>query len=1067
MRLAKVLFIVSFLSVPLFGGITGKIAGEVKDSKTGENLIGVSILIEGTTLGASTNVDGYYVIVNVPSGTYRVKASYVGYRAVMMEDVRVFIDQTTTLNFSLQQSVVEAKEVVIVAQRPVVQRDIAASRANITAEEVAALPISQVSGVIGLQAGVQGLSVRGGGSDQTAFVIDGLTMRNARDNTPYTAISLLAVQDIQVQTGGFSAEYGNVRSGNINVITKEGSPVHYNVGAIVRYSPPSRKYFGIAPNDFDSYWVRPFLDDAVAWTGTTNGAWDPYTQRQYESFAGWNAIAQKTLSDPNPANHLSPEAAQEIFKWQHRKNFNITKPDYTADFSLGGPVPVVSEMLGNLRFYAFYRSTQTEYSLPLSRDGVNDYSADVKLTSDVGEGMKLMLEGLVGTNQAVDANQTGVYGSYATPEGIANAMDRVSYIDARLFSTDYWAPNNLKRSSIGAKFTHVLTPKTFYEVSAQRFEEDYSTNPSNNGINPLTGQVIWSRDTSRIYGFGNGYYVDQAPFGFFPNPLGYSLNGIDGSMRMAVGFSDARDTSSLIRYDIKGDFTSQLDKYNEVKSGLEFEYIDNRVNYGSLDIVLPVGRTTSKWTTHPIRFEAYVKDKLEFEGMIVDVGVRYSMSYAGGDWYVYNPFTKLFYGKQSLGIDTSSQIEKQPTAKVSSWSPRLGIAFPITENAKLFFNYGHFRSLPTPENLYMIRRESSSQSITRIANPNLPLPKTVSYELGYEHNLFDLFLLRLTGYYKDVSDESYLVNYVGYGSTPNYTVSTPNFYEDMRGFELSLTKNRGDWVQGFLNYTYMVTTSGHFGWGFQYQNFVDQTNYQLTNPVITRPLPKPYARANVNLFTPVEFGPSMGDFYPLGNWRLNFLGSWSSGFYFTWTGGGAFPGVANNAHWADQWGADIRLSKGIKFAGVNIELFMDVNNIFNLKQMATYQDAPVGFVDGSDYLNYMKSLHLPSSFDQFGYGNIDGNDQPGDYRKSSYFQPMEYTENLSSVGSPSTVAFYYEKASNAYYQWVNNSWQPADKAKVDKALSDKAYIDMPNQPWLTFLNPRDIFFGIRLSLDVF
>jgi hypothetical protein len=1053
MRIATLLILsctLLLITSILFAGTTGKIVGTVKDSKTGEKLIGVSMLLEGTSMGASTNVDGYYVILNVPPGTYRLRASYVGYTPVTTSDVRVNIDQTTTIDVSMNETTVEAKEVVIVAQRPVVQKDISASRANINEAEVVALPISQVSGIVGLQAGVQGLTIRGGGSDQTAFVVDGLTLRDERNNQPYTAISLLAVQDIQVQTGGFNAEYGNIRSGNINVVTKEGSAMRYNVGAIVRYSPPSRKYFGMAPNDPNSYWIRPYLDDAVAWTGTSNGAWDQWTQSQYVSFGGWNAVAQKTLSDPNPANHLTPEAAQEIWKWQHRKNFNVTKPDMDVDLGFSGPFPApsINEMFGNLRFYASYRSSSTQYMIPLSRDGVTDYSFSLKLTSDLGPGMKLMLEGLSGRNTATDINNSGVYGSFGSALSIADALTQVSYIDTRTFSSDYWGPNQVDRTLVGAKFTHVLSQQTFYEVSLQRFSSKYSTNPGR------------SRDTSRVYGFGNGYYLDEAPFGFTPNPLGYSLNGIDG-MRMAVGMSNARDTSKLATYTIRGDLASQLDRYNEVKTGFEFAYTDNDVNYGSVDVALPVGRSSSHWTSTPMRFEAYIQDKLEFEGMIANIGVRYQMSYAGGQWIQYDPFTKTFNGVQSLGVDTL--LPEAPTAKVSSWSPRLGIAFPITEDAKLFFNYGHFRSLPSPEDLYLIRHESFTKNITRIANPNLPRPRTVQYELGYEHSLFDMFLLRLSGYYKDVSDQSRLVNYIGYNNVPNYSVTTNTSYEDIRGFELTLSKTRGDWIQGFVNYTYMVRTTGGFGWSTYYQDQIQQAQFQITNPIISKPVPQPYGRANIDLFSPLNYGPEMGGLYPLADWRVSLLGSWASGSYFTWVGGGSYPGVSNNIQWTDTYNFDVRISKGFKFAGLNLQLFVDINNVFNIKHMENE-----GYVTGTDYNNYMKSLHLPSEFDRFAYGNIDGSDRPGNFRPDGVdYQPMIYTEQLTSVASPNARPFYYENSTKAYYQWVSGAWQPADMNKVNSALDNKAYIVNPPQSWTAFLNPRNFFFGLRMSLDVF
>ncbi len=461
------------------------------------------------------------------------------------------------------------------------------------------------------------LQFRGGAASSALFLTDGFSTKDERNNQVFTAISLLSVQDFQIQTGGFSAEYGNIRSGLINVVTREGSPKKYNIGMQARVSPPTKKYFGMSPNDPNWSWVRPFLDNAVAWTGTTNGKWDPWTQAEYVSFGGWNAVSKALLTDNDPTNDLTPQAAQELWRWQHRKNFDVTKPDYDGDFVFGGPVPGGDD-LGNLRFYASFRGSRTEYAIPLSRDYYGDYAGTMKITSDLSKTMKLMVEGTVSRSEGVDNQQTGAYGAFSTPATEANSLNQVSYINCRLFTTDYWAPNSVNRQILGVKLSQVLSPTTFYEVLAQRFSSQYSTNP---------GSI---RDTARLYKFGNSYYVDKAPFGFFPNPGIYSLTGIDG-MRMAVGMSNARDSSKLASYLVKFDLVSQVDRYDELKGGFEFAYTDNAVNYGSVDIVLPTGRSTSKWNTYPTRLEAYVKDKLEFEGMIVDAGLRFAMSHAGGE----------------------------------------------------------------------------------------------------------------------------------------------------------------------------------------------------------------------------------------------------------------------------------------------------------------------------------------------------------------------------------------------------------------------------------------------------
>ena len=407
-------------SIPIFAQV-GKITGVVKDASTGEALIGANVLIEGTTIGAATNLDGYFVILNISPGTYNLKASMVGYAPSVYQDIRVSIDQTTEVNFNLTSNTFQTEEVVVIATTPIVQKDVSSSRVNLNVAEIENLPVSSIDGVIGLQAGVRsGLEIRGGSANQTAFLVNGVTMRDERDNSPFTGISYSAIDEVQIQTGGFNAEYGNVRSGLINVVTKEGSRDKYSFSLISRYKATSQKHFGSSPNDPNSYWIRPFVDGQVAWFGTQyvdpatgQSVWDNFTQNQYPQFDGWVAVAEQTLLDDDPTNDLTPEQAQQQFLWEHRRITAIEKPDYEVDASFAGPVPF-AQSLGNLRFSASYRQTENMYVVPLSTDGVNDWVGQVKLTSDVGEGMKLMVQGLWSEVQGTNDNNAGVAGIFRT-----------------------------------------------------------------------------------------------------------------------------------------------------------------------------------------------------------------------------------------------------------------------------------------------------------------------------------------------------------------------------------------------------------------------------------------------------------------------------------------------------------------------------------------------------------------------------------------------------------------------------------------------------------------------------
>lgn len=1069
--LATVFLLAAFLITGLaFAGTTGKISGVVTDARTGEKLVAANVVVEGTKLGASTSVDGFYAILNVPPGTYRVTANLMGYKGATTTNVRVIVDQTTTVDFRVTEEAVQAEEVIIVAERPVVQRDLSASRATVTGAEVQNLPVATVASAVGLQAGVQTTGdgkfvIRGGSSDQTAVLLNGLSLRDARDNTPYSGIAMTAVEDVQVQTGGFSAEYGNVRSGVVNIVTKEGSTQRYNFTGLGRYSPVAQKHFGAGPNDPNSFWLRPYLDDEVAWTGTTRGSWDIYQRRQYQEFAdGWNEVARKTLQNNNPADpstyldDLTPEAAQQLFLFQHRKVAAVTNPDYDYDMSLNGPVPVVSEDLGNLRFNISYRNLRNMYMIPLSEDAYKDQSGQLKLTSDVGEGMKLNFEGLISQSSGTNNSNTGAPGLFTTPGSIATAMEKTlgSYGDARIFAYDYWAPSLIDRYMLGARLSQVISDRSFYSTSLHWYKTLYRTNPRR------------MRDTRKLYKFGDNYFVDEAPY-WFPDPTAVTA-GIGSRMNMNLGWSGSRDRSQLWYIDFRFDYTAQLDRYNQLQAGLEFIYTNNRVDYQQLDLRLPDNNTVSQWETNPTQGALYVKDKLEFEGMIADIGLRVDYSNPGGEWFPEDPFNPIFGTRGA--VDSVASYQTDPVETQLYFSPRLGVSFPIAEQSKVYFNYGHFRTLPSPDDLYLVRYATADGTITRLANPNAVLPRTIQYELGYEQGLWDQFLLRVAGYYKDVTNETRTVQYVGdqnLGNNSNYVWSLPNNYQDVRGAEITLAKNRGDWIQGFVNYTYEVVSRGFFGKNIYYENRSQQTAEDLLNEYQVKPTPQPYARANIDFFTPSWLGDEGVENLLLSEWRVNLVAGWVSGSWFSWAGGASDPNIQYNVQWTDSWSTNLRLSKNFRFGPLNLQFFMDVNNLFNLQQMGFDR----GFTSIDDYNDYMKSLHLPEEIagtptrQPFGYANFSGDDKAGMYREPGVeFRPFVAVADVNNVTSPVGRAVYFDIPTGRYMKNTGGGWEQLSQSELDGLIDNKAYIDNPNQLYFGLLNPRDIYYGLRVSFDL-
>jgi len=1022
---------------------SGKINGFVRDAD-GEPLPGVNVVIESSLKGTAAEGDGFYQILNVGPGTYTLKATYIGFSPILIENVIVNIDQTTKIDITMREQTVEGEEIVVIAQRPVVQKDVASSQSNISKESLDALPITSVSEAIGLQAGVQGLSVRGSNSDEVSFNLNGITLRSERNNSPFTGVSITSIENVQVQTGGFTAEYGNLRSGLINVTTKEGKRDRYTLDGIMRVTPPQQKNVGQSINDPNSYWLRPYLDNDVAWTGTNNGAWDEYTKSEYPAFEGWNAISQTLLNDNDPSNDLSPSAAQQLFLYQHRKDMEINDPDYEMDFTFGGPVPFISEQVGDLRFSTSFRETQDMYLVPLSRDRYKQTTFQGKLTSNIASGMKLSIDGLYSRQSGTGASQAGNPGFFISPSGIAGSMDQVSFIESRLYSSDFWAPTEQITKGLGIEFNHSLSKDTYYEVRVNNVSTSNSTNPGA------------FRDTSDVFTIG-GVGFGEGPFGFFDE----SSNGIGSGMRMGVGMSTSRDSSKVSVLNASFKITSQLDRVNQVKAGIEFIRSNSRVNYGSFDKVLPSGRTRSVWNTNPIRIGAFIQDKLEFNGMIANLGLRVTYSDPNIDWYEYEDFTNLFDDGNADALDTAMVSDVDPQIV---FQPRLGVSFPITEQSKFFFNYGHQVQLPDPENLYLVRIEPISNTVTRLASPNNKLPKTVDYELGYEQSLFNQYLIRISGYYKDAKNQPIQVDYISRDNN-EYSVSRPFSYADTRGLELTFRKQSGRIFWGEINYTYSIRSAGLFGTLENYENPFSQRNYDrntLDNE-IAKPVPRPYARLQLYLQSPPDFGPEFLGGKPLANWQIVPLITWSAGSYFTYTGGGSIPGIENNVQNRDFWGTSLRVTKPILLDnGGNIKIFADVSNVINRRNFNVFN---AGLINGQDYLAYMESLHLSKDvLDEIGLINqrVAGSDKPGDYRPDDVeYVPIEVFSTLPTSGNER--ALYYVPTEGKYYQWDGSTFIDADGNKVSQVLDDKAYINMPDQRFFNFLDPRTIRFGIRFS----
>jgi hypothetical protein len=1078
--------------------VTGKIAGVIVDSKTGEPLPGVNVLIEGTDRGAAGDTDGYYYIIRLEPGTYNVQARMMGYKVVTKTGVRVLSGHTTPLNFELEPTVVIGEGVIVEAEREVVKMDLAGSSFSANKSEIEAVPlISDVTQYLNLQAGIDGWSVRGGDVSQTKLMADGLLLVDQRTNEPIMMPNLSEIKELSLIKGGFNAEYSNVRSGVINVVTREGSPKNYEGSFEFRFTPGYQKHSGQSIFDPDNFYNYPFLsgEDSICWLGTQT--WvrqddtvpdyheDSLKFHSYPRFNGWISVTRR---DTN----VTSEDARNMFIWLRRINtegdsslpswdelmpdsayapiYEITgndttivgyerfawepgegeewpciygdKPDWTLDAGFGGPIPILGAYLGNMSFYASYRDHNDAFAIPDSRDYYRERMTSLKLTSRFGS-IKLNLRGAYSIINSLspwargdeEAHEGFFYGyngqvylrsgmdiinPAAEWDGIYHGSDKLSI--GNLYRANALSPFDVTSRMVGFTMQHALSENTFYDVrltyvrtnNESRFYYDMPRRMMGDTVVRWFGNMV----------IGGEYAVDNIPYGFADineeEPRIIDEGGANYGYTSQLG---TWNTSWSQTYNASFDMTSQIDKYNQIKLGLSVQY-DNLHEYWIANdgwVWPDEGEETTysgqqylytSYDKTPILAGAYIQDKIEFEGMFANVGVRFDYSEPNTDWPRRNEedLYSLFYSsymKDSLW----AQAPMENASASFKLSPRLGLSFPVLERSKLFFNYGHFYSLPPNEDRYKITWGDYRSPVVFLGNPSLDMERTISYEVGLESSVANTYLARVSGYYTDRDNEYADVTYTSYYEDVSYITVENSGYGDVRGFEFEFRKDHGRFFTGWMNYDYRVETTGQTGREAYYESIQRSQNEGKVMPEEDDPLPRPVFRTQVTLKSPQDWGIF------LGGYSFSCMYSWRAGYYDTYNpfGDEMENELRNNIQFPAERFVDISMSKNLVIGGAPISLFMDIHNVFDWQTLSSQGFDPSDPTDRADYLN---SLRLEMY-----------NEEP-------------WTENPITIG-------------------------PAEGEKPDQIgdlrSDEKPYINNPNREFLWYTDMRYIQFGIRFS----
>ncbi|MGE5499401.1 MAG: carboxypeptidase-like regulatory domain-containing protein, partial [Syntrophothermus sp.] len=225
-KLFYYLFLMLLLPALVFAGTKGKIKGKVTDLQSGEPLIGANVVVEGTSQGGSTDVNGEFQIQNLEAGVYTLKSSFIGYQTVTISNVRVNADLTTEMNVQLPAEGISVGTITIIAPKPLVNKDNTNAVRVTTSEDIDALPVRGVNNIVGLTAGVvvkdNNIFIRGGRLDEVGFYLEGVSINNPMTGGRAVTISQDALEEIQVQAGGYTAEFGGANSGIVRQQFKSG-----------------------------------------------------------------------------------------------------------------------------------------------------------------------------------------------------------------------------------------------------------------------------------------------------------------------------------------------------------------------------------------------------------------------------------------------------------------------------------------------------------------------------------------------------------------------------------------------------------------------------------------------------------------------------------------------------------------------------------------------------------------------------------------------------------------------------------------------------------------------------
>jgi len=674
-------------------------------------------------------LNGEFFIINISPGVYTLRVQMMGYETVLYQDVQVSVNRTTDVHIQMKPTVIEGEVVVVQAEKVAIKKDQTSTVRNVSSEQMEMLPVENVGQVVAMQAGVVNGHFRGGRLNEVAYLIDGVEVTESFGGAG-RAVDLEpeAVQDLEVITGTFNAEYGKAMSGIVNAVTKGGDVKFHG-----SFSANLAEF--LTPNDHIFIGMKEM---------------DPTRNQDYKF----------QLSGPIWGNKIT---FFTNVRYQNNKNhlFGVRRfeVDDFSDYSGNTSESWYSEANGDSDYVSMNGSKNTSFMGKLTASPFTNFRISMLYTKNTDEWN--------GYDHGYKYNPDGTGTTFRT--------------------TDMYSLN----------INHMLSPKLFYELKLSQVDSYY-------------GWYLFKSATDSRY--IHDAYNDNSGPGFFTGgqQKGHSERTmIDNSLKFDLTYQmnqrHAFKTGfSYIQHDVDNRWSNIRNKY----SGLDedgifyYDYEQNKTIFPNYEAVIyPDSSIYSDiYRVKPFEYSGYIQDKMEFEEMVINVGIRYDY---------FNPNTLIPSDRRNPANQLNlpdTKMSTYPKAEAQTQiSPRFGLSYQLGKRALLHFSYGHFFQMPPMYAMYENHsfQVAPSDYATTMGNAEIKAEKTVQYEIGLWQEIMEGMGLEVSLFYRDIYDLLSAKVFSTYNQI-EYGLYSNKDYGNVKGLELKYDFNWGN-VSTFLNYTLQYT----------------------------------------------------------------------------------------------------------------------------------------------------------------------------------------------------------------------------------------------------------------------